>query len=90
MQYHHTKRELRGQYWGTSKESQKEQAECRVRERSRVRLGPGKCRRAAKRGEFLLSVGAVRAPWDSGAVEWSQPGQREPQVPLDETDKVLG
>lgn len=44
----------------------------------------------AKGGELLLSVGAVRPPWDSGAVEWSQLGQRGPQVPLDETDKALG
>jgi hypothetical protein len=41
-------------------------------------------------GELLLSVGAVRPPWDSGAVEWSQLGQRGPWVPLDEMDKALG
>lgn len=43
----------------------------------------------AKGGKLLLSVGAATPPWDSGAVEWSQPGQRGPQVPLDEMDKVL-
>lgn len=43
-------------------------------------LGPGGCRRkVAKGGKLLLSVGAVRPPWDSGAVEWSQPGQQGPQ-----------
>lgn len=54
-------------------------------------LGPGRYRRrAAKGGKLLLSVGAVRHPWDSGAEEWSQPGQRGPQVPLDKMDKALG
>lgn len=54
-------------------------------------LGPGRYRgKMAKGGELLLSVGAVRPPWNSGAVEWSQPGQRGPQVPLDEMDKALG
>lgn len=58
--------------------------------RSRGRLAPGRFIRAAKGGELLLSVDALRTPWDSGAVEWLQPGQRGPQVLLDEMGKVLG
>lgn len=44
----------------------------------------------AKGSKLLLSVGALRPRWGSGTVEWSQPGQQGPWVPLDEMDKVLG
>ena len=80
-----------GEGWSILRRARRSRPNAELGGRSGETLGPGRYRRrVAKGGELLLSVGAVRHPWDSGAEEWSQPGQRGPQVPLDEMDKALG
>ena len=84
-------RGTRGEGWSILRRARRRRPNAELGERSGGDSGAWEVQeKGGQGGELLLSVGAVRPPWDSGAEEWSQPGQRGPQVPLDEMDKALG